>query len=207
MAISASKLTTLAQLKLQSERIVAELTKYAKKTDLGSLASKNSVSYDELAAALKQLIDGKQDSSQVSTAITQAIADSGHAHFEKVDTVPEAAAAQENVMYLILNDETGHYDIYALVGEEVVQLDDTTVDLSGYATTKALNDAIAGFIKLTALSTETTGDGNAITGVSYDSASGKFTFTKGSIFLTAADVPVASDLDVSAMLTEVFGAP
>lgn len=75
---------------------------------------------------------GYQTGTQMETAIQAAIAATGHASFEKVDAVPAAADAEENKLYLVMNSDTGHYDIYAKVGEEVVLLDDTTVDLSGY---------------------------------------------------------------------------
>ena len=75
---------------------------------------------------------GFQTSSEVSAAISAAISQSGHAVFEKVDAIPDAAGAQSNILYLVMNSKTKHYDIYAKVGEEVVRLDDTTVDLSGY---------------------------------------------------------------------------
>ena len=64
--------------------------------------------------------------------IKQEVAQAGHAKFEKVETLPEVADAQENVMYLLYNEKTKHYDIYAKIGESIEQLDDTTVDLSGY---------------------------------------------------------------------------
>lgn len=84
-----------------------------------------------------------QSDTQVATAIAQAIAASGHASFEKVDAVPAADAAQENVLYLVMNSKTKHYDIYAKVGATVELLDDTTVDLSGYSTTEAINALLA----------------------------------------------------------------
>ena len=62
----------------------------------------------------------------------KAVAEAGHAKFEKVDTLPEAVDAQENVMYLLLNTETNHYDIYAKIGEKLEQLDDTSVNLENY---------------------------------------------------------------------------
>lgn len=46
-------------------------------------------------------------------------------------------------MYLVMNDKTQHYDIYAKVNDKVVLLDDTTVDLSGYATKEQL-EAVSG---------------------------------------------------------------
>lgn len=138
-------------------------------TGLASLAYKSEISEAELSEALKASIAAKatqadlealtvrvgnietagyQNAEQVQTAIQAAIAASGHAHFEEVDAVPSAADAEENVMYLVMNDETGHYDIYAKVGDAVVLLDDTTVDLSAYAktaeVTAAIQAAIAG---------------------------------------------------------------
>lgn len=138
-------------------------------TGLAGLAYKSEISEAELSEALKASIAAKatnadlealtvrvgnieaagyQNAEQVQTAIQAAIAASGHAHFEEVDAVPSAAEAQENVMYLVMNDETGHYDIYAKVGDAVVLLDDTTVDLSAYAksadVTAAINAAITG---------------------------------------------------------------
>ena len=138
-------------------------------TGLASLAYKSEISEAELSEALKASIAAKatnadlealtvrvgnieaagyQNAQQVQEAIQAAIAASGHAHFEEVDAVPSAADAQENVMYLVMNETTGHYDIYAKVGAEVVLLDDTTVDLSAYAktaeVTAAIEAAIAG---------------------------------------------------------------
>lgn len=138
-------------------------------TGLAGLAYKSEITEDELGEALKASIAAKatqadlelltvrvgnietagyQNAEQVQTAIQAAIAASGHAHFEEVDAVPDAADAAENVMYLVMNDETGHYDIYAKVGDAVVLLDDTTVDLSAYAktadVTAAINAAITG---------------------------------------------------------------
>ena len=132
-------------------------------TGLASLAYKSEISEAELSEALKASIAAKatqadldaltvrvgnieaagyQTAEQVQTAIQAAIAASGHAHFEEVDAVPSAEDAEENVMYLVMNDETGHYDIYAKVGDAVVLLDDTTVDLSAYAKTADVTAAI-----------------------------------------------------------------
>lgn len=81
----------------------------------------------------------------INSAIATAIAKSAHARFEKVEKVPSNDEAQDNVLYLVMNAVTGYYDIYAKVGEEVVRLDDTTVDLSNYATIEQLN-AVSGGI-------------------------------------------------------------
>ena len=77
-----------------------------------------------------------QTSAQVVAAIATAISKSGHASFQKVDAVPKADAAQENILYLVMNTTTKHYDIYAKIkgssdSYTMELLDDTTVDLSG----------------------------------------------------------------------------
>lgn len=150
MAISTDKLVTLAQLRTQAERIKAEFAKYTLTSELGSLAFKSEISEDELSEALKQLINGKMDEADSMTAeaiiaaIDDAIAKSEHISFEEAATVPDAADAKSNVLYLVKNEQTGFYDIYALVGDKVVQLDDTTVDLSNYVTIDDLNDVVAG---------------------------------------------------------------
>lgn len=82
-------------------------------------------------------------SEQTTQAIQTAISESGHAVFQKVDEVPDVGSAQANVLYLVMNAETGFYDIYAKVGEEVVRLDDTSVNLDAYSTTEEMNQAIS----------------------------------------------------------------
>ena len=73
----------------------------------------------------------------------KSISKAGHATFRKAEAIPTVDEAQDNVMYLVINDKTKHYDIYAKVNDEVVLLDDTTVDLSGYATKEQL-EAVSG---------------------------------------------------------------
>ena len=80
-----------------------------------------------------------QTESEVATTVAAAIAATGHASFKKVDSIPSIETAEDNVLYLVMNSKTNHYDIYAKVDSEVVLLDDTTVDLSGYATVEELN--------------------------------------------------------------------
>mgnify|MGYP005891878579 CR=1 FL=1 len=73
----------------------------------------------------------------------KSISKAGHATFHKAEAIPTVDEAQDNVMYLVMNDKTQHYDIYAKVEGAVVLLDDTTVDLSGYATEEQL-EAVSG---------------------------------------------------------------
>lgn len=152
MPVSASKLVTLAQLQAQAERVKQELAKYTLASELGSLAKKSEISEADLSAALKSVIDGKMDAADsmtteaINSAIATAIAKSAHARFEKVEKVPSNDEAQDNVLYLVMNAATGYYDIYAKVGEEVVRLDDTTVDLSNYATIEQLNAVSGGTV-------------------------------------------------------------
>lgn len=73
----------------------------------------------------------------------KSISKAGHATFRKAEAIPTVDEAQDNVMYLVMNDKTQHYDIYAKVEGAVVLLDDTTIDLSGYATKEQL-EAVSG---------------------------------------------------------------
>ena len=77
----------------------------------------------------------------------QKIAAAGHASFKKVDTVPDAATAESNVLYLVWNTTTNYYDIYAKIDNAVVRLDDVSVNLDAYSTTEQMNAAIADAIK------------------------------------------------------------
>lgn len=79
----------------------------------------------------------------INAAIQSAIAGTSHAVFKKVDAVPSVEEAEDNVLYLVMNSTSGFYDIYAKVDTEVVRLDDVSVNLDGYATTEAMDAAIA----------------------------------------------------------------
>lgn len=79
----------------------------------------------------------------IAEAIQAAIAATGHASFKKVETIPSAETAEANVLYLVMNAETGFYDIYAKVDTEVVRLDDVSVNLDDYSTTEQMNAAIS----------------------------------------------------------------
>jgi len=125
---------------------------------LAALAYKSEITEDELGEALKASIAAKATKAdldaltvrvgdiekagyQTAEQVQAAIAASGHAHFEVAETDPTAEGfeAQANVMYLYMNSKT----IYAKVGESVVLLDDTTVDLSEYAKTADVTSAIS----------------------------------------------------------------
>lgn len=84
-----------------------------------------------------------QTKAQIQQLIAEAISESGHASFEKIDHIPTVEEAKDNILYLVYNTKTEHYDIYAKVVNEqgtpdVLLIDDTTVDLSDYVTNEAL---------------------------------------------------------------------
>lgn len=261
MPVSASKLVTLAQLQAQAERVKQELAKYTLASELGSLAKKSEISEADLSAALKAIIDGKMDAADsmtteaINTAIATAIAKSAHARFEKVDKVPSNDEAQENVLYLVMNTTTKHYDIYAKIkgssdSYTMELLDDTTVDLSGkvdkvagkglstndYTTAEKTKLAgiaegankyvhpsytakTSGLYKVTvdatghvsAVAAETKGDITALGIPGQDTTYPEATTAKAGL-MSAADkskldgMTIATDAEVSEMLTEVFGA-
>ena len=196
-----------------------------------------------------------QTSAQVVAAINTAISKSGHASFQKVDAVPKADAAQENILYLVMNTTTKHYDIYAKIkgssdSYTMELLDDTTVDLSGkvdkvagkglstndYTTAEKTKLAgiaegankyvhpsytakTSGLYKLTvdatghvsAVAAVTKGDITALGIPGQDTTYPEATTAKAGL-MSAADkskldgMTIATDAEVSEMLTEVFGA-
>lgn len=196
-----------------------------------------------------------QTSAQVVAAINTAISKSGHASFQKVDAVPKADAAQENILYLVMNTTTKHYDIYAKIkgssdSYTMKLLDDTTVDLSGkvdkvagkglstndYTTAEKTKLAgiaegankyvhpsytakTSGLYKVTvdatghvsAVAAVTKGDITALGIPGQDTTYPEATTAKAGL-MSAADkskldgMTIATDAEVSEMLTEVFGA-
>lgn len=190
-----------------------------------------------------------QTNAQVASAIQTAIAKTGHASFKAVDSIPEAASAEANVLYLVKNSATGHYDIYAKVGDKVELLDDTTVDLSGYVKkdgskvlstndyTTAEKTKLAGIAEgankyvhpaytakasgLYKVTVDATGHVSAvaavakadITALGIPAQDTTYAVATGSAngLMSAADktkldgMNIATDAEVAAMLTEVFG--
>lgn len=196
-----------------------------------------------------------QTSAQVVAAINTAISKSGHASFQKVDAVPKADAAQENILYLVMNTTTKHYDIYAKIkgdGDSYTMelLDDTTVDLSGKVDkvegkglstndyTTAEKTKLAGIAEgannyvhpsytaktsgLYKVTVDATGHVSAVAAVTKDDITAlgipgqdttypEATPAKAGL-MSAADkskldgMTIATDAEVTEMLTEVFGA-
>lgn len=271
----ASKLTKLNALKQLAQKVEAD---YATKTSLSNLESRidgiaagggepntiNKIQVNGTDQAISnktvnitvptkvsQLTNDStyQTNAQVASAIQTAISKAGHAIFKTVESVPAAASAETNVLYLVKNATTGYYDIYAKIGSEVVRLDDTTVDLSGYVKkdgnkvlstndyTTAEKTKLAGIAEgankyshpaytakasglykvtvdatghVSAVAAVTKGDITALGIPAQDTTYGAAT-TSAAGLMSAADkakldgMVVASDAEVSAMLTEVFG--
>lgn len=100
------------------------------------------MAYDETKVVNVKAL--KDTASRIKAEYLSAISKAGHARFQKSETVPEVGSAEENVLYLVKNEETQHYDVYALIDSKVELLDDTTVSLDGYVTDEELNDALNG---------------------------------------------------------------
>lgn len=93
---------------------------------------------------LASLQNLKDTALRIKKEYLAAISKSGHALFKKAEAIPTPEEAQENILYLVKNTETSHYDIYALVDGAVELLDDTTVNLDGCVTDEELATALAG---------------------------------------------------------------
>lgn len=100
------------------------------------------MAYDTSKLASLQAL--KDTATRIKKEYLAAISKAGHASFQKAEAIPAAEEAQENILYLVKNTETSHYDIYALVDGAVELLDDTTVNLDGCVTDEELAAALAG---------------------------------------------------------------
>ena len=100
------------------------------------------MAYDETKVVNVKAL--KDTASRIKTEYLAAISKADHARFQKAETVPTAETAEDNVLYLVMNAETGHYDVYALIDGSVELLDDTTVSLEGYITEDDLAEALNG---------------------------------------------------------------
>lgn len=177
---------------------------------LAALAYKAEVSEGDLAAALKAVIDAKAEDAdltalagKVDVLIGSVEGDGSKsarviAAEEVAKVVAEAPTSYDTLKEIadwIMNDTTGAAkmanDIAALKTKLTLGKDGSEQE---YATVKAYVEAVtASFISLTALSATVTGDGNAITGMSYNNATGEFTFEKGETFLTPDDITGKAD--------------
>ena len=276
MAYNEEKLARLKHLKQLAQKAKAESDAVATRVkaleDVGAQANKiESIKVNGAAQAIgsdksvnisvptktSQLNNDStfQTSAQVVAAINTAISKSGHASFQKVDAVPKADAAQENILYLVMNTTTKHYDIYAKIkgssdSYTMELLDDTTVDLSGKVDKVAgkglsTNDyttaektklagiaegankyvhpthtaAASGLYKVTvdalghvtATTKVTKNDITALVIPGQDTTYPEATTAKAGL-MSAADkskldgMTIATDAEVTEMLTEVFGA-
>lgn len=93
---------------------------------------------DEYITETELNAKGYQTASDVEGIVDSAIAEINHAVFQKVSAVPDAAEAESNILYLVPSGDK--MDIYAKIGEEMVLIDDTDADLSGYAKTEDLHE-------------------------------------------------------------------
>ena len=144
-----------------------------------------------------------------------AIAGAGYASFRKAETVPGADEAKADVLYLVQDKASGLYGIWALIDGAMVldgaleKVGDWEVDLSNYQTKEdgkglSTNDytnedkAKLGGVAEGATKVEaSTTNGNV-----------KVNGVETQVYKEPADVvhgEVASDEEVTAMLTEIFG--
>lgn len=92
-----------------------------------------------LAAEIETLKQNVYTKTQTDEAIAKAVADAGHTKRSVVETLPEASTAEENIIYMMKNanvEEGDAYQEYMLIDGTLVQIGDTSVDLTNYAAWK-----------------------------------------------------------------------
>ena len=212
---------------------------------LAALAYKANVSAEDLSAALAATINAKADSSDLETlggkvdVLIGSVEGDGSKSVRAISAeevakvVAQAPTSYDTLKEIadwILNDTTGAAamanDISALKTKLTLGTHEVEGQQVEYATVKAYVEAVvSGFISLTALSTQDSGTGNAVTGVDYDSTTGVFTVTKGNMVTpvvpaaagnlatldasgqlqdSGVTLVYATDAEVTEMLNEVF---
>ena len=125
-------------------------------TDAGTLAGKSQVSEAELEAALAAKINGKVDTTTLTSnyydktatdsAIATAVANAGHLKREIVEVLPDAGEADEHTIYMVgtgAGEEDSAYEEYMLINGAFELIGTSQVDLSGYATETFVTGKIA----------------------------------------------------------------
>lgn len=124
---------------------------------LVDLAYKSEITENELSEALKASIAAKATKAdldaltvrvgsiesagyQTAEQVAEAINKANHLKYEIADSAPSAEQADPNTWYMVYNDQTNHYDIYGLLNGTMQVIDDTTVDLTGYAKTEVMQE-------------------------------------------------------------------
>ena len=108
-----------------------------------SEGAEGQIVYDKTDKHAKIYIDTEYKQLALKEDVLEAIANTDFSKFEIVDELPDPQEAKENIFYLHYNIDSAHYDIYAKVNDQLVWIDDTTVDLSAYAKTADVDAALA----------------------------------------------------------------
>lgn len=130
---------------------------------------------------------------RVKKEYLSAIAKAGYASFEKSDVVPTPAEARADVMYLVRDNDSGVFAIWALVDGNVERFGDTDVDLDGYVTRDELPDLVKAAV-VQALTEDLVANDDEVAEMLDE------VFGSGS-----AGDQIASDEEVEEMLHDVFG--
>lgn len=192
---------------------------------LGDVALLDDIAEANLASALASKINGKADSSDLSTLagkVTTLIgnetgddAKSARAiASEEVAKIVASAPESYDTLVEIANWISSHADSASAMNSAIVALQAKTVlgtyipdgetDPVQYATVKAyveayVADQMANLITLASLSGSATGDGNVVTGFSYNSSTGAFTATKGNNAVMREDLVDLTSAEVDAL--------
>lgn len=165
---------------------------------------------------------------EIASAISTAVAGTDHLTRVTVTSTADidvSAADAEKKIYMVPNTggKSGNlYSEYMVINGKLENVGDWEVNLTDYAkttevtaaianalktyaktadVTAAINAAVAGLIELGDLSVSMSGSGNVVTGLAYDSTTGKFTATKGITALTEADLEEITEQEVKALFS------
>ena len=116
-----------------------DLTNYYTKAEVNALIA------DFVTASTNSLINYYLKSeTYTQSEVNSLISAIETTHFEVYASLSDIANPQSNVLYLVgpIGNGSDKYEIYIYSNNQFVKIDDTSIDLSGYATTTDLQNAI-----------------------------------------------------------------
>ena len=178
---------------------------------LGDVALLDEIAEANLSSALASKINGKAEASVVATLIGSDTGKSARTIANEelaAQLVPANAKESLDTLGEIAAWIQDHPDDAAAMNAAITALQTKTelgtYDNAGtptqYATVKAYVEAVInGLIRKSDLSGETTGDGNVVTSVGYDPATGKISATKGVTAILDTDLVDLTDAEIDAL--------
>lgn len=193
------------------QSMAAEIEKkFAAKSDLETIKTTVDGKADAATTlAGYGIVDG-MTAAEIATAISAAVAGADHLKRKVVDSVEAIDVSAEDAdkyIYMVpsstveaaegesgTGSDSNAYEEYMIINGRLERMGDWKVDLSDYAKTEAVMQAIAA-----ALTVDPTGSGNVVTGFRFNQETGKIEIEKGITALQESDFEEFTQEEIQAL--------